>query len=135
MVAQRCWYPTVSGEGILNGNRLLRIKNSDEISIMRPAPRHRSFTADSDTPYSSATINLAGGSVVIEIPPGPLTGLVNDHNRNCVLGLGLAEPHAGNGGKHLVVPSGICERGPLPAIALDTLNLKNLIAIHGLPAG
>jgi hypothetical protein len=41
---------------------------------------------------------------VIELPPGPYIGLVDDHNHRWVLDMGLPGPDAGKGGRYLIVP-------------------------------
>src|SRR6478735_171190 len=95
MIAYRFWYPTVSVEGIFNGNRELGIKDGEKMGIASTGPRQVGFTLNSDTPYGSATLDLSKGPVVIELPPGPYIGLVNDHNQGWVQDVGLPGPDAG----------------------------------------
>src|ERR1700744_2326062 len=78
-VAYRFWYPAVSVEGIFNGNRAVGIDDNKAISAGAAGPRQGGFTLNSDTPYGSATLDLAQGPMVIELPPGSYIGLVNDH--------------------------------------------------------
>jgi hypothetical protein len=103
--AYRFFYPTVSMEAILNGNRELGIADGKGLFIMATFPRHVIFTANSDTPYSAGALDLgSAGPMVIELPPGPYVGAVDDHNHRWVLDMGIPGPDAGKGGKYLVIP-------------------------------
>jgi len=135
MIAYRYFYPTVSMEGIFNGNRKLGIKDGDAISIMAAGPRQVAFTANSDTPYGSGTIDLSHGPVVVELPPGPFIGLVDDHNQGWVLDMGLPGPDAGNGGRHLIAPAGYTGDIPSGYHVGYSPTVKNLIAVRSLPTG
>ena len=97
LVAYRFWYPTVSVEGIFNGNRSVGIEDGKQWGIAATGPRQVGFTLNSDTPYGSGVLDLKDGPIVIELPPGPFIGLVNDHNQNWVLDMGLPGPDAGKG--------------------------------------
>ena len=44
-------------------------------------------------------VDLTNGPVVVEIPPGPVMGVVNDLNQRYVMDLGLPGPDAGKGGR------------------------------------
>src|SRR5262249_15210934 len=104
VTAYRFWYPTVSVEGIFNGNREAGIKDGAAWGIAGAGPRQLGFTLNSDTPYGSGVLDLSKGPMVIELPPGPFIGLVNDHNQGWVADMGLPGPDAGKGGRHLVLP-------------------------------
>jgi hypothetical protein len=135
VIAYRFWYPTVSAEGIFNGARSIGIEEGKAISIAATGPKQLAFTANSDTPYGFGVLDLANGPMVIELPPGPLIGLVDDHNQGWVLDMGLPGPEAGKGGKHLVLPPGY--KGEIPAgyYAGQSRSVKALVAIRALPAG
>ncbi len=46
-----------------------------------PAPPSPYGGANADTPYAITTVDLkAAGPMVVELPPGPFIGFVNDHN-------------------------------------------------------
>ncbi|GJG95310.1 DUF1254 domain-containing protein [Cupriavidus pauculus] len=135
MTAYRFWYPTVSVEGIFNGNRELGIKDGEAWGMAAAGPRQVGFTLNSDTPYGSAVIDLSQGPVVIELPPGPYIGLVNDHNQGWVQDLGLPGPDAAKGGKHLVVPSGWKGQIPKGYHVGTSPSIKNLFAVRALPVG
>ena len=135
ITAYRFWYPTVSVEGIFNGNREAGLKDGEKMGIAAAGPRQVGFTLNSDTPYGSGVIDVTKGPVVIELPPGPYIGLVNDHNQGWVQDLGLPGPDAGKGGKHLVLPPGY--KGNIPAgyYVGQSKSYKNLLAVRALPVG
>jgi len=78
-VAYRFWYPAVSNEGIFNGNRAVGINDNEAIGIAACGPRQVGFTLNSDTPYGSGCLDVSKGPMVIELPPGPYIGLIDDH--------------------------------------------------------
>jgi hypothetical protein len=49
VTAYRFWYPTVSFEGVFNGNRELGVKDNDGFIIVTAGPRHVFFTPNSDS--------------------------------------------------------------------------------------
>lgn len=135
MTAYRFWYPTVSVEGIFNGNRVTGINDNEALGAAAAGPRQVGFTLNSDTPYGSATLDVSKGPMVIELPPGAYIGLVNDHNQGWVLDMGIPGPDQGKGGKHLVI--GPDYKGEIPQGYLVgyTPTYKNLLAVRALPVG
>jgi len=112
--AYRFFYPTVSMEGTFQGQRDAGARDNTAGVILAGGPRHTLFTGNSDTPYFGMAIDLKQtGPMVIELPPGPFLGIVNDHNFGWVQDIGLPGPDEGRGGKHLVVPPG--HQGGTPA--------------------
>ena len=134
IIAYRFWYPTVSTEGIFNGVRSIGIQDGNAISIAAAGPKQLAFTANSDTPYGFGVLDLAQGPMVIELPPGQLIGLVNDHHQSWVMDMGLPGPDAGKGGKHLVLPPGYRGNVPTGYYTGQSLSMKALVAIRALPA-
>ncbi|EIM30819.1 DUF1254 domain-containing protein [Microvirga lotononidis] len=134
IIAYRFWYPTVSNEGIFNGNRAVGIEDGKAMGIAATGPRQVGFTLNSDTPYGSAVLDLSNGPMVIELPPGAYIGLVNDHHQGWVQDLGLPGPDAGKGGKHLVLPPGYTGEVPAGYYVGRSKSLKNLLAVRSLPA-
>ena len=135
MVAYRFWYPTVSAEGIFNGNREFGIKDGEAWGIAAAGPRQIGFTLNSDTPYGSGVLDVSNGPMVIELPPGPLIGLVDDHHQGWVLDMGLPGPDAGKGGRHLVLPPDYKGEVPDGYYVGWSKSYKNLFAIRALPVG
>jgi len=72
--------------------------------------------------------------MVIELPPGPFIGLVDDHNQGWVMDMGLPGPDAGKGGKHLVLPPGYTGKIPEGYYVGHSKSFKNLVAVRALPA-
>jgi hypothetical protein len=133
ITAYRFWYPTVSCEGIFNGNREKGLQDNASIVILSAGPRQVAFTANSDTPYGAGCLDLKDGPFVIEMPPGPFIGLADSHHQTWILDMGLPGPDAGKGGKHLILPPGY--KGEVPPgyfVGKSTSN-KVLIAIRSLP--
>jgi len=135
ITAYRFWYPSVSVEGIFNGNRELGIKDGEARGIAAAGPRQVGFTLNSDTPYGSGVLDVSNRPMVIDLPPGPFIGLVNDHYQSWVLDMGLPGPDAGKGGKHLVLPPGYKGEVPNGYHVGRTTSNKNLFAIRALPVG
>jgi hypothetical protein len=69
------------------------------------------LTANADTVYYVAVVNLSKGPMVIEQPPKGL-GTINDMWFSWVIDIGFPGPDRGEGGKYLIVPPGY--DGPLP---------------------
>jgi hypothetical protein len=117
--AYRFFYPTVSLEGIFHGTRGAGAKDNTSALLFIARPRHIGFTLNSDTPYSGGILDLReSGPMVIDVPPGALVGLVDDHHHRWVTDLGLPGADAGKGGKHLILPpdwDGQVPDGYLPA--------------------
>lgn len=134
VTAYRFWYPTVSAEGILNGLREVGIQDSRSFAILAAGPRHVGFTANSDTPYGVGAFDLAAGPMVIEMPPGPFIGLVDDQHQGWVLDMGIPGPDGGRGGKHLVLPPGHAEPIPDGYHVGRSVSLKAFAAVRALPA-
>jgi len=128
------FYPTVSMEGAMHGQRDAGAEDNKAALIMACAPRHVVFTGNSDTPYLGAVLDLKeSGPMVVEVPPGPLLGVVNDHHFRWVHDIGLPGPDAGKGGKHLILPprhTGDTMPGYCVARAVT---YKVLLALRALP--
>ncbi|WP_203644062.1 DUF1254 domain-containing protein [Streptomyces sp. SID14478] len=105
--AYRFFYPTVSLEGIFKGTRDAGAVDNETALLFIARPHHLGFTLNSDTPYSGGILDLRkSGPMVIELPPGPLIGLVDDHHHRWIVDVGLPGAYAEKGGKHLLLPPG-----------------------------
>jgi len=135
ITAYRFWYPTVSVEGIFNGNRQAGLKDNEAVGAAAAGPRQVGFTLNSDTPYGSATLDVAKEPMVIELPPGGYIGLANDHNQSWILDMGIPGPDGGKGGKHLI--AGPDYKGAIPDgyFAGHSATNKVLMAVRALPVG
>ncbi|RDJ09422.1 DUF1254 domain-containing protein [Rhizobium grahamii] len=135
ITAYRFWYPTVSVEGIFNGNRMAGIKDNEGLGAAAAGPRQVGFTLNSDTPYGSATLDLKDGPMVVELPPGAYIGLINDHNQSWVLDMGIPGPDGGKGGKHLILPPDYKGKVPKGYHVGKSATYKVLLAVRALPVG
>jgi hypothetical protein len=69
------------------------------------------LTANDNTVYSWAWLNLSKGPLVLEVPPKVL-GAINDMWYRWVVDLGITGPDKGKGGKYLLLPPGY--KGQVP---------------------
>jgi hypothetical protein len=69
------------------------------------------LTANADTVYYMAVVNLSKGPMVVEQPPQGL-GTINDMWFSWIVDVGFPGPDRGEGGKYLLLPPGY--DGPLP---------------------
>jgi hypothetical protein len=94
--AYHYFYPTVSLEGIARGTRAAGAADNKAALLVMARPRHVGFTLNSDTPYAGGILDLrASGPMVVELPPGPLVGLADDHHQRWITDMGLAGSDAG----------------------------------------
>jgi len=133
VTAYRFWYPTVSMEGVFNGNRELGIRDNEQLVILACGPRHVVFTGNSDTPYGAGVVDLSGGPMVVDLPPGPFIALANDHHQRWILDMGLPGPDAGKGGKHLILPPGYEGQPPGGYHVGRSASVKIELAVRAMP--
>jgi len=132
--AYRFFYPTVSMEGVFQGTREAGAPDNKGALIFSGAPRHLLFTGNSDTPYMGGVVNLKEtGPLVIELPPGPYLGVVNDHNFGWVHDVGLPGLDAGKGGMHLILPPDYKGETPVGYYTARSKTNFILIGIRALP--
>ncbi len=133
--AYRFFYPTVSGEAILQGNLAVNVKPNVTSGTLDTKPQQIGFTLNSDTPYGPLLLDLSSGPFVIEIPAGPLIVVAMDVNQRWVADMGIPGPDAGKGGKHLIVPPGY--KGNIPSgFHIWKSSSNNLtVGIRSLPVG
>ncbi|HEY1268049.1 MAG TPA: DUF1254 domain-containing protein, partial [Candidatus Binatia bacterium] len=133
VTAYRFWYPTVSCEGMFNANRSIGARDNESMIMMSAGPRQVFFTPNSDTPYAAAIVDLKDGPYVIEVPPGQLIGLVDDHHQGWILDMGLPGPAGARGGKHLILPPGHKGEAPDGYFTGQSSSSKVFIALRSLP--
>jgi hypothetical protein len=133
VTAYRFWYPTISAEGMFNGVREIGLNDNESMMVQATGPRHVVFTANSDTPYALAVLDLKDGPYVIDVPPGPFIGLANNHHQAWILDMGLPGPAGDKGGKHLILPPGY--KGPVPSgyFTGTSASYKIFVALRALP--
>jgi hypothetical protein len=133
ITAYRFWYPTVSCEGIFNGNREMGIRDNEALVLLATGPRHVIFTPNSDTPYAFGALDVKGGPYVIEVPPGQFIGLADDHHQGWILDMGLPGPAGPKGGKHLILPPGYKGEVPTGYFTGTSASNKIFIGLRSLP--
>ncbi|KJF22166.1 DUF1254 domain-containing protein [Rhodococcus sp. AD45-ID] len=135
LVAYRFWYPTVSIEGIFNGNRELGFDDNKAMGIAATTPRQVGFTLNSDTPYGAAALDLTEGPMVIELPPGAYIGLVDDHHHRWITDMGIPGPDQGAGGTYAILPPDHTGEVPADHHVSRSNSFKVLVAVRALPVG
>jgi hypothetical protein len=89
------------------------------------------LTANADTIYNVAFLDLTRGPLVVEVPPKAL-GTVNDMWFGWVIDIGFPGPDRGAGGKYLIVPPGY--EGPLPDSGFFVGRAKTTHALYAVRA-
>jgi hypothetical protein len=89
------------------------------------------LTANADTIYTVATLDLTKGPLVVEVPPMAL-GTINDMWFGWIIDIGLPGPDRGVGGKYLLVPPGY--EGPLPESGFHVGRSKTTHALYAVRA-
>ena len=89
------------------------------------------LTANADTIYTVAVLDLTKGPLVVEVPPLAL-GTLNDMWFGWIIDIGLPGPDRGEGGKYLVVPPGY--GGPLPDSGFHVGRSKTMHVLYAVRA-
>jgi hypothetical protein len=89
------------------------------------------LTANADTVYYMAVVNLEKGPMVIEQPPMGL-GTINDMWFSWIIDIGFPGPDRGEGGRYLLVPPGY--KGPLPEGGFYIAHSKTLRVLYAARA-
>ena len=89
------------------------------------------LTANADTIYNLAVLDLTKGPLVVEVPPKAL-GTVNDMWFGWIIDIGGPGPDRGQGGKYLILPPDY--DGPLPDNGFFVGRSKTTHALYGVRA-
>ncbi|MDM0000758.1 DUF1254 domain-containing protein [Variovorax sp. J22P240] len=89
------------------------------------------LTANADTVYNLAVLDLTKGPLVVEVPPKQL-GTLNDMWFGWIIDIGGPGPDRGEGGKYLIVPPGY--DGPLPDSGFFVGRSKTTHALYAVRA-
>jgi hypothetical protein len=85
------------------------------VQYITPVSKAGILTANEATPYTIVNTNLANtGPVVMEVPAGPIVGMVDDVWQRVIVDIGLPGPDGGKGGKYLILPPGINAPADVP---------------------
>lgn len=134
--AYKFFYPTVSGEAILQGNLATGIAPNSIFGTLDTKPLQVGFTLNSDTPYGPVLLDLSKGPLVVDIPAAPLIVVAMDVNQRWVADMGIPGPDAGKGGKHLILPPGYKGEVPASGYYIWKSSSNNLtVGVRSLPVG
>ncbi len=134
--AYKFFYPTVSGEAILEGNLNVNIVPNEVFGTLDTKPIQIGFTLNSDTPYGPVLLDLSNGPLVVELAPGPLIVVAMDVNQRWVADMGIPGPDAGKGGKHLILPPEYKGKVPASGYHVWRSSSNNLtVGVRSLPVG
>ena len=133
--AYKFFYPSVSIVGTWKGNISAGTVPNNVLLILHGRPEQIVFTPNSDTPYAGGNIDLSGGPMVVEMPPGPLMAVFNDLNQRYVMDMGLPGPDAGKGGKHIILPPGYTGKVPDGYHAGTATTNRVLLLLRAIPPG
>ena len=89
------------------------------------------LTANADTVYNLAVLDLTKGPLVVEVPPKAL-GTLNDMWFGWIIDIGAPGPDRGQGGKYLILPPGY--DGPLPDNGFFVGRSKTTQALYAVRA-
>jgi hypothetical protein len=89
------------------------------------------LTANADTIYNLAVLDLTKGPLVVEVPPKAL-GTINDMWFGWIIDVGGPGPDRGQGGKYLILPPDY--DGPLPDNGFFVGRSKTTHALYGVRA-
>ena len=133
--AYRFFYWPVSMAGLFR-----RFENYGPIEnktffVFEGKPDQESFTPISDAPYAALPLDLHGGPIMVELPPGPLIGVANDSNFRWVMDMGLPGPDAGRGGKHIILPPDYKGRIPSGYYIGTSATYRVFLIIRSRPLG
>jgi hypothetical protein len=131
--AYKLFYPTVAFSTCADHQVALGQPANQKAAMMSGSPRQTVFTPNSDTPYAFFVMDLSAGPIVIEVPPGPVMGAVNDGNQQWVLDFGIPGPDAGKGGKHIMLPPGYNGAAPKGFYAGRSTTNRVTVLMRALP--
>jgi hypothetical protein len=105
--AYKFFYPTVSMTLNFDALQEYGARPNQGFLIQLTTPDIVTLTQNSDTPYGLAMGDMTDvGPVVVELPAGPILGVVDDTNFRFVTNMGIVGEDAGRGAKYLFVPPG-----------------------------
>jgi hypothetical protein len=133
--AYRFFYPSVSIMATWKGNLRAGMVANQVFGLLDGTPTQYVFTANSDTPYAGLPLDLSGGPMVLEFPPGPLMSTMNDLNQRWVMDMGLPGPDQGHGGRHIALPPGYDGQVPQGCNVGRSTTKRVLALLRALPRG
>lgn len=110
--AYKFFYPTVSMQLNFEALDQFGAAANRGFLVQLTTPDLVTLTQNSDTPYGLGYGDASAGPVVVEVPPGPIMGVVDDATFRFVTNMGLVGEEEGQGTRYLFVPPGF--DGELP---------------------
>ena len=110
--AYKFFYPTVSMQLNFEALEELGAPVNRGFLIQLTTPDLVTLTQNSDTPYGLAYGDATDGPIVVEVPAGPIMGVVDDQYFQFVTNMGFVGEEQGKGAKYLLVGPG--HDGELP---------------------
>src|SRR3954447_1771613 len=120
--AYKFFYPTLSMVMNFEALEACGAKANRGFLIQLTTPDIVTLTQNSDTPYGLAWGDTSTGPVVVEVPPGPIMGVVDDMNFRFVTNFGLVGEESGAGATYLFVPPDY--HGEVPDVGSLVCRLK-----------
>lgn len=131
-------YPAVSFQSFYEGFAKAGIDYLDFAVFENFADSHGIYlTANTTTIYGLTHFNLKeSGPVVIQMPAGPIVGMIDDFWQRSLTDVGLAGPYKGKGGRILVLPPGYDQDVPSEGyhVVQATQNTHNFM-VRGIVQG
>jgi hypothetical protein len=126
--------PIASMSAMRKGFRAAGVQDINVVGLHENLMDSKSLflTANSTVNYVWGWLDLKGGPVVVESPPGVL-GLVNDFTFKYVADIGKAGPDKGKGGKFLFLPPDHEGAAPDGYFAFKSPTYGNLLGLRAFP--
>jgi hypothetical protein len=131
----RFFYPNISMAGFAAGFEIFGPIDNKTFVIMEGTPKQILFTPNSDTPYAAIPLDLKAGPITIELPAGPLIGVLNDFNFRWVMDIGVPGPDEGKGGKHIILPPDWKAEVPAGYFRGQSTTYRVFLVLRSLPLG
>lgn len=104
--AYKFFYPTVSMALNFEALEEYGARANRGFLIQLTTPDIVTLTQNSDTVYGLGMVDVSAGPVVVELPAGPIMGVVDDTNFQLVTNMGLVGEERGAGARYLFIPPG-----------------------------
>ncbi|GAB3583197.1 DUF1254 domain-containing protein [Leifsonia lichenia] len=147
--AYKFFYPTLSMQLNFEALEKYGAQVNRGFLIQLTTPDIVTLTQNSDTPYGLAWGDASAGPLVLEVPSGPILGVIDDANFHFVTNVGLVGEEQGKGARYLFLPPGhtgdipegylvrrletnrflVCVRAPLPDVQAG-LDLLRTLRFH-----
>lgn len=133
--------PAVSIYRIREGiDKALSIGDNDILAMSKPLTQLGEFlTANNVTPYVTASTDLRGGPVVVEVPAktekAVLYGQIVDAWQVTIADVGPSGADKGEGGKYLLIPPGYKEPIPAGYIPVQSESYRLAFAFRSIALG